>query len=68
VLARQVLEVPEEVAEVQREEHLDVEDEPDYEGVEVELVRNGKYTHLRSLLQVQLVNAAHKVRQHLSGL
>lgn len=39
-LPDEVLEVPEVVGEVQREEHLYIENEPNNKCVEVELVRN----------------------------
>jgi hypothetical protein len=57
----QFLEIPEVVFEIECEEHLDVEDEPDDEGVEVELVGDGEHTHRLATLQVELVNVVYEV-------
>lgn len=65
VLVDQFFEVPEVVLKIEREEHLDVEDQPDNKRVKVEFVGEGEDSHRFAVLQMQLIDVADEVREHL---
>lgn len=65
VVVGEFFEISKVIFEVEREEHLDVEDEPDDEPIEVKLVRNGEHSHFFPALQVELVYVVHEIWQNL---
>ena len=60
-MADELFEISEVVFEVEGEEHLDIEDEPNDESIEVELVRDGEHPNCLAALQVELIHIVHKI-------